>query len=496
MSKLGKLLVHPDLFFRDAIANRRIKAALARDTTSQRDTRRDDDLPFSQALMRRLRGTTNVFSTHSVHGDERLNCFEGDLPVFMHAALELAEARERTLHVLPKRQVIAVRRANLTATIHQLLEAESFELALEAAHPEIVASVAVWENRADGEAYCRGPNLFAKRLPRTVLDELLDPDTQVVDFSRLYECPVDTRCTFDVDVVYTWVDHTDERWREQLAHHRDLDEVAWERFMSHDELRYSLRSLHRFCPWVRHIFVLTNCRPPAWFKPHPKVSFVDHADVFPSPDDCLPTFNSHAIEANLMRIEGLSEQFIYMNDDVFIGLPCDKDSFFASNGMSISYLENYGMVHGEVADERPDYMNAALNGQRLIEEAFGVSATQLHAPAPHALRKSVLLEMEERFPGVFDSVRRARFRSATDVSIVSFLYHHYAFQKREALRTPATAMALIRPDNASESFVELLTRRVRRFFCINDASYDEPRFAAQVREVLETMYPGSAPWET
>jgi hypothetical protein len=33
----------------------------------------------------------------------------------------------------------------------------------------------------------------------------------------------------------------------------------------------------------------------------------------------LPTFSSPAIEANLHRIAGLSEHFLYFNDDVFLG---------------------------------------------------------------------------------------------------------------------------------------------------------------------------------
>lgn len=496
MSKLRKLLVHPDLFFRDAIVNRRIKAALGRGGSATAIAPQTLELPFVRALLSCVRSNTSAFLTYDHSGQEWLNCFREDLPVLMQAALDLASAKKRHLLVLNKRQPTTLHRGNFTTTMHQLLEAETFELALEAPLPEIVGRVAVWETRANDEAYCRAINVYAKKLPRSRLDDVIDPTTRVADLSALYECPIDSVCSFDIDVVYTWVDHTDEAWRAALAEHRNLDEVAWERFRSNDELKYSLRSVHQFCPWVRRIFVLTNCRPPEWLKPHPRITWVDHADVFPSPEACLPTFNSHAIEANLMRIDGLSEHFIYMNDDVFIGVPCPKDTFFLSNGQSISYLERYGMIHGAVDDERPDHMNAAINGQRLIEDAFGVSPTQLHAHTPHALRKSVLFEMEQVFADAFERVRRSRFRSTDDVSVVSFLYHHYAYQKREALRVPASDVALIRPENAAQAFVQLLTGRVRRFCCINDAGDEEnPKFVARSREVLETMYPEEAPWE-
>ena len=35
------------------------------------------------------------------------------------------------------------------------------------------------------------------------------------------------------------------------------------RYASRDELRYSLRSLHAFAPWVRHVYLVTADQVPA-----------------------------------------------------------------------------------------------------------------------------------------------------------------------------------------------------------------------------------------
>ena len=49
----------------------------------------------------------------------------------------------------------------------------------------------------------------------------------------------------------------------------------------------------------------------------------------------LPTFSSPAIEANIHHIPGLSNRFIYFNDDVFLGAPTMPDDFFTSVGQKV-----------------------------------------------------------------------------------------------------------------------------------------------------------------
>ena len=48
------------------------------------------------------------------------------------------------------------------------------------------------------------------------------------------------------------------------------------------------------------------------------------------PEEYLPTFNSAAIELNLHRIEGLSENFVFFNDDMYLIQDVKPDDFFLS----------------------------------------------------------------------------------------------------------------------------------------------------------------------
>ena len=46
------------------------------------------------------------------------------------------------------------------------------------------------------------------------------------------------------------------------------------RFRQIDELRYALRSVYVFAPWIRRIFIATDSPTPHWLADHPKVTVV------------------------------------------------------------------------------------------------------------------------------------------------------------------------------------------------------------------------------
>ncbi len=100
------------------------------------------------------------------------------------------------------------------------------------------------------------------------------------------------------------------------------------RFADNQELRYSLRSIEKFAPWVRQIFIVTNGQIPSWLNlDNPRIKIVTHAEIF-SNQSHLPTFSSPAIESHLHKIPGLSKKFIYLNDDVMFGEEVWPDDFY------------------------------------------------------------------------------------------------------------------------------------------------------------------------
>eukprot|EP00117_Sycon_ciliatum_P012243 scpid10762/ scgid2510/ N-acetylglucosamine-1-phosphotransferase subunits alpha/beta; GlcNAc-1-phosphotransferase subunits alpha/beta; Stealth protein GNPTAB; UDP-N-acetylglucosamine-1-phosphotransferase subunits alpha/beta; N-acetylglucosamine-1-phosphotransferase subunit alpha; N-acetylglucosamine-1-phosphotransferase subunit beta len=100
------------------------------------------------------------------------------------------------------------------------------------------------------------------------------------------------------------------------------------RFQDNEELRFSLRALEKNAPWIRNIYIVTNGQIPRWLNlNHPRIKVVAHKDIFINQSH-LPTFSSPAIESHLFRIDGLSDRFLYLNDDVMFGQKVWPDDFY------------------------------------------------------------------------------------------------------------------------------------------------------------------------
>lgn len=110
------------------------------------------------------------------------------------------------------------------------------------------------------------------------------------------------------------------------------DIISSNRFQDNEELRYSLRSVERYAPWIRRIYIVTNGQIPHWLNlDNPRISVVTHQDIFVNKSH-LPCYSSPAIESHLHRIPGLSKYFMYLNDDVMFGNDIWPHDFFTPEG--------------------------------------------------------------------------------------------------------------------------------------------------------------------
>jgi len=153
-----------------------------------------------------------------------------------------------------------------------------------------------------------------------------------------------------IDFVVTWVDKDDPKWKEEFAKYAGKidntnNSISEARFRDQGLLKYWFRGVEKFAPWVRKIHFVTCGQKPGWIdESHPKLCLVNHEDYIPK--EFLPCFNSASIERHLHKIPGLSEHFVYFNDDFFIinkvgperffknGLPCDIATFRFNSGLS------------------------------------------------------------------------------------------------------------------------------------------------------------------
>lgn len=292
-----------------------------------------------------------------------------------------------------------------------------------------------------------------------------------------------------VDIVYTWVNKDDSLWVDMWESCFPNEKFNSDRYTNRDELRYSLRSLSKFLPWFHKVHIVSNCARPDWLKDHPKLNWVTHEKIFPD-NSVLPTFNSHAIEACLHLIPQLSERFIYFNDDIILNSPCYYSDFFDEIGRTKSNLESYGMVYEEnTLDQTPDYLIAAINSLNLIKKLIpNYIATRLHKHSPHALRKSIIEEIEDKYQQEIMRTRSARNRSPEDINLPSFLYHHYAIASGRAIIFDHKSL-IVRPSNIGSLFKSL--GGTYKFLCFNDGdgSSENKKYTAEFDAFIKLRFP-------
>jgi len=139
-----------------------------------------------------------------------------------------------------------------------------------------------------------------------------------------------------IDFVIPWVDGSDSAWRAEhdrwaAKEQSDSYLAKWnegeQRYRDWGLLKYWFRGVEMFAPWVNKIHFITWGHLPSWLEiSHPKLHVVRHEDFIPR--KWLPTFSSRCIDLNLHRIPGLSEKFVYFNDDMFLTAPTKATDFF------------------------------------------------------------------------------------------------------------------------------------------------------------------------
>ena len=308
-----------------------------------------------------------------------------------------------------------------------------------------------------------------------------------------------------IDVVYTWVDGSDEKWQEiRNRYYReyhpfinDTDANTKNRYRNRDELKYSLRSLYQFAPFINHIFIVTFGQCPRWLQEDPRITIVDHQEIFPNKAD-LPTFNSQAIEANLHRIPNLSEKFIYFNDDVFLGTHVEVEDFFTEEGLIYVNPSDYKVPRGAVEPDEVAYDAAWRNTDALLNAYFKKEKRFKLAHAPFPLTKSLVSEVEAKLPFVFQLVSSHKFRMPTDYTLTNGLIQYYALYTRKGkltrIQSPMIRIRANLEKNAKR--LEKVKNGSYKFFCLQDIIVEDCEEADnQLHEFLETYYPKIAPWE-
>ncbi|MCB0416534.1 MAG: Stealth CR1 domain-containing protein [Bdellovibrionaceae bacterium] len=236
-----------------------------------------------------------------------------------------------------------------------------------------------------------------------------------------------------MDIVLLWVDGEDPEWLQRYRQFTGRDGNSAEfvaRYRESDELRYALRSLQKYAPWLGRIFLVHDDvqRPPWLVKEHEKLKLIPHSSFIPA--EFLPTFSSYAIESFVHRIPGLSEEFICTNDDTFLIRPCLPTTFFR-NGKPVVYLSEFDAPTGPVSTSEPAWIQALKNAESLIGADQHPRKNVAHGF--YTCTKQAAGRAWRAFPEALLRNADSRVRSAHSLAVLNHLVPHSMLQAGEAI---------------------------------------------------------------
>ncbi len=309
----------------------------------------------------------------------------------------------------------------------------------------------------------------------------------------------------DIDLIYLWVDGSDPQWLKKHDACIGKTEVKSAvnckgRYANNDELKYSLRSVEMYAPWIRRIYIVTDNQTPAWLNHmNPRVRIIDHKEIMP--EVCLPCFNSIVIEHFLYKIPGLSEHFLYANDDMFINKPVTPDDFFASDGLPIirlnsCRLRNFYLLFRKTFFGIPvkNFVQTVHNAARLVEKKYGVN---YRGSKPHhnidAYLKSDYERIEQMFKHEIEPTLPNRVRRNNDIERSLITYAAMAEKRGHTVFVNRKTSFRFHIENMKhygmlESYNPLL-------FCMNDSEYATDEDRMKVKEFLEKRFPKKSEFE-
>lgn len=324
-----------------------------------------------------------------------------------------------------------------------------------------------------------------------------------------------------IDFVITWVDGNDPKWQEEkrkygMEHKQsDIEDDREERYRNWDNLRYWFRGVEKFAPWVDQIHFVTWGHFPKWLNTdHPKLHIVNHKEFIKK--EFLPTFNSHTIEWNLHHIDGLAEQFVYFNDDMFLLDHVKKEDFF-KGGLPVDMLALQPDIANPDDETMPYiYLNNAMflakyfdkyeNVKKqpgayfhigyplmyfvynILEMAFPrfTGFYTVHGPSP--FRKSTFKKLWKLQPEKLRNVCSHRFRSKEDIS--QYVIREY--QKLSGRFVPENVQKSCSYYNVSsdnKKLIQTISKQKSKMICINDSNHkiDFDRSKREINKAFESI---------
>lgn len=292
-----------------------------------------------------------------------------------------------------------------------------------------------------------------------------------------------------MDIVITYVNGLDPEWQKDYSNCVGTDMLT-KRYRDWGTLPYLLRGIAECMPFVENVFLVVarESQVPAWVN-RDTVRVVLHRDFIP--DRFLPTFNSTAIEMFMHRIEGLSEEYIYFNDDFFPLMPCQPTDFFLGGKASV-YMKYHLCTFNNI------YRTHSKHSDRLARRACGVKSSIFYVRPQHTCAPMLKSVCEELYECQADTIQASVTPLRKRENFSQYVFTDYAyftgrtFNQKISNRHISLAMTTIK------SLTEAILHPTSKVACINDVNMPEEkfqRFHACLHSAFQTRFPEKSRFE-
>lgn len=329
-----------------------------------------------------------------------------------------------------------------------------------------------------------------------------------------------------IDIVIPWVDPSDPEWRAEKRKYQqnttEEEDTREIRFRDWDNLKYVFRSIEKCAPWVRKVHFITCGQVPEWMNVNnPKLHLVNHTDYIPA--EYLPTFSSHVIELNMHRIPDLSDQFIYINDDIFFlrnlkpedffrnGVPCDVNiqnlivpyrvKFTPIVFKTVAYINKHFSKRQNIKARPGQFINLKYGFAGLVsffmflkwEDYTGFYNHHL----AHSYLKSTLETVWNEEPDILKETCSHRFRDNNDVNQYFFRFWQLASGNFCPSTLHGKNFKAGNNDKVNKKIANYIRKRKGRMICINDdESVDDFEGVKNlINSEFERLYPEKSSFE-
>ena len=292
-----------------------------------------------------------------------------------------------------------------------------------------------------------------------------------------------------MDAVITYVDGSDPLWQQDYRT-AVPGPVVERRYRGWETLPFLLRGIEKYMPFIERVFLVVSreSQVPVWVN-RDTLKVVLHKEIIPAA--FLPTFNSTTIELFLYRIPGLSERYLYFNDDIFPMMECAEEDFFPEGRPATGFARHHFVGN--------DFRRQTRRSYAIAREAIGLPRTFVYLRPQHTCTPMLKSSCEALFAKAGSKLLRTitPVRNACNVNQYVFLDYTLLSGKgiNRRLDNQHVSLAAVSP----RRLASIIAAPKRKLLCINDVDMKPEKceaFGKALLEALSKRFPDKSRFES